>query len=567
MADIKHLLNKKKWRGEEIGKALILNLVNDFKHKSDPNHKPLFSQSDLDRMTSSIDTERDGKAYNSYINLYNGVLDGHNRSEANMQQAQNGYYRLLMYVTNAEQAENAKRIMEQFPVIMTEKQYKETVEKLEAEKRSFEESYNGLFFHAIQYYTGYYVGVKTKTPKPIKEALAALKKEPFTNHEILAAINREYGEGYYTLPDGRRSDEMSIEEWREALKEQYLKTHQATINGEKASFEGTLKTFNEQRLIRQYRRLYEGEIEHTDDDIEDEFQTAWHYYDDPPAGLTKWDVLAGDYDMLEYYQALNSEQEGKEEYFFNLFAEDFPELFKLIKAEVDTKLKKIDCPKDHILTWGDLADANIYAYPSLVSAKDRIDLLGAEQSGAQRVRVAHHGIAILRNDCITESNIDENGYYKEPYSPLLSLLTGLDNLSSDESAQFYIEKSREYLLVPALKEIAAYNALLDVLADEYDVPELVEMKHSLDTILGQVDALNGLVTVMYEHPAGTQEDIERKREIIKDLFPLIDLIAINPTQSAIESIREKLSKSKDASDLNQFIVELAASGKEASEDE
>lgn len=553
MADIKSLLNKKKWKGEEIGKALILNLVNDFKHKSEPDHKPLFSQSDLDRMTASIESERDGKAYNAYINLYNGVLDGHNRSEANLQQAQNGYYRLLMYVTNAEQAENAKRVMEQFPVIMTEKQYKETVEKAENEKRAIKESYNGLFFHAIEYYTGQRSGAKPTVPTPLKEIFSRLKKEPFTNAEILGAINREYGEGYYSLPDGSRSDEMDIEEWQELLREHWEKIHKDDPN------------YSQSRILKQYRRLYNGEIEHTEDDIEDAFNCTWHYYNYPPADLTKWDIIAGDYNMLEYYRAVSGEQEGKEEYFFNMFLSDFPELSKAIKADISAKLKKIDCPEDYILTWGDLADAKIYAYPELIAVDDKIDLLG--ESGKDRVRALYHGVAILRNDCITSHNTDENGYYKEPYSPLLSLLTGLDNLNSDESARFYIEKSRDYLLLPALREISAYNSLLSVLADEYGVPELVEMKSSIDTMLEQVEALNGLVTAMYEHPAGTQEDIERKRGIIKDLFPLIDLDGVHPTEAAIEAVRDKVSTSKDAIDLNQLIVELATSGKGAGEDE
>lgn len=483
--NINALLKKKKWKGEEIGKALILNLVNDFKHKSEPNHKPLFSQSDLNRMTSSIETERDSKAYNAYINLYNGVIYEHNRAEANIQQAQNGYYRLLMYVSNAEKAENVKLIMKQFPLIMTEKQYKETVEKLEARRSAFEENYSGVFFHALQYYTDCYAGPKVKTPKPIKEALEALKQEPFTNTEILNAIVREYELGDC---------------------------------------------------------------------------------DEPLAGITKWDVIAGDYNMLEYYQAIYVELEGKEEYFFNLFIEDFPELSKLIKADIDAKLKKIDYPNDCDLTWGKLADANIYAYPQFVNSKDRISLLEAEKDGARRERAMYSGVAILRNDCITESNTDDNGYYKEPYSPLLSLLTDVDSLNADKNDRYYIEKSRDYLLIPALKEIAAYNALLEALADEYDVPELVEMKTSIYGILKQIEALNRLVSMLYESLSGSKEDIERKKRIVKDLFPHIDIGEIQPSSEDIKSVRKKLSDRKDASDLAQLITELASREKGAGKD-
>jgi hypothetical protein len=51
--DIKSLLSKKGWTGEEVGKAVIASLINDAEQGSKP-HNPLFSQADLERMEDSL---------------------------------------------------------------------------------------------------------------------------------------------------------------------------------------------------------------------------------------------------------------------------------------------------------------------------------------------------------------------------------------------------------------------------------------------------------------------------------------------------------------------------------
>ena len=70
---INRLLNKKGWTGVEVGKALVASIVHDIKHQSEPDYKPLFSQSDFDKMESSLSTERDYLAYGVYRDIYSGT--------------------------------------------------------------------------------------------------------------------------------------------------------------------------------------------------------------------------------------------------------------------------------------------------------------------------------------------------------------------------------------------------------------------------------------------------------------------------------------------------------------
>ena len=54
--NIKTILNKKTWRGDEVGKALIASLINDIVNAG-KDWKPLFPQSEYNRMVDSLQTE------------------------------------------------------------------------------------------------------------------------------------------------------------------------------------------------------------------------------------------------------------------------------------------------------------------------------------------------------------------------------------------------------------------------------------------------------------------------------------------------------------------------------
>ena len=96
-----------------------------------------------------------------------------------------------------------------------------------------------------------------EAPDAIKKAIEATKKEAVVNKRILSIYNETCGQGYYTLPDGRRSDKLTSEEWQKALKEVYLKIHSLTINGEPATVE-EIKGYSNERLAKTYQLFYKG---------------------------------------------------------------------------------------------------------------------------------------------------------------------------------------------------------------------------------------------------------------------------------------------------------------------
>ena len=345
---IDSLLNKKGWTGVEVGKALVASIIHDIRHQSEPDYKPLFSQSDFDKMESSLSTERDYLAYGVYRDIYSGLIDAFNRGQGQYQQFYNGYYRYVMHLKDAQTADNMLERAELVPYVMTEEQYNRLKERAETRLKGFTESFSTLFFTMLSAI----MENPEDAPEAIRTAIEATKEEAVTNERILSSYNETYGQGYYQLADGTRSDQLQGEGWQERLKADYLKKHKLYVNGELASWEDTAIHYNTERKLKGFELFFNGidavkalYKEHTGEDLppEDEvgimkalesligygdksLRTAlesgtvplhpaltsvkallegelaegavWHYYTDPPTDITKYDIL----EETEFYK-------------------------------------------------------------------------------------------------------------------------------------------------------------------------------------------------------------------------------------------------------------------------
>lgn len=128
MICIDELMDKEIVSGEEIGKLIISNDICMYKKQTgDPefaDYTPL-SQEALDSLTERIDSYEEADVLECYVQLQNFVKYAQAISYAYNQQAQNGFCRLLMYMTQAQQVEHARRMIELLPMIMTESQFRE----------------------------------------------------------------------------------------------------------------------------------------------------------------------------------------------------------------------------------------------------------------------------------------------------------------------------------------------------------------------------------------------------------------------------------------------------------
>lgn len=128
MIDVNSLINSEYVSGEDIGKLIIYNDIGLYgKQTGNPDFADFesVSQETLDTLVGKISTYDDADVLECYVQLQNFIKYAQAMSYAYNQQAQNGFCRLLMYMTQAQQVEHARRMIELLPMIMTESQFKE----------------------------------------------------------------------------------------------------------------------------------------------------------------------------------------------------------------------------------------------------------------------------------------------------------------------------------------------------------------------------------------------------------------------------------------------------------
>lgn len=596
------LLKKKGWTGKEVGQLLIASMLNDLKQLGQGEKTPLFSQADFEKMESSLNSDFDYLSYGVYRELYSSIIDSYNKGQGLCQQFYNGFSRLFTVLREVQTADNVQKAYDDTPLIMTESQYKrleaEAVQTLKGNK----ESYYSLLFYILEKS----LDAGDEAPEPIRTAIEATKEIPAEKITFSRSYNEQMGEGYYSLPDGRRSDQMTSEEWQKALEEEILRTHKLTINGEPASTEETIREYNRDRLIKSYELFFKGakairefvlertgkELDGTDEEIEEALNdiilndtidyvgkarynpnaekieealgfstpTEWHTYEELPEGLTAYDLL---------YLITESSRYGETDKKKHLkaFKTEYKELYTALNAYIEENVPKARGLKPNqlykdIVSWGELADAGIIGYSSLIQPDDReIVQIWTEgedttENKSKRLRAGLRGIAILRNPASYQT--DENGDYIEKKSPLRFFLS-LYTLEGDGDKIAEINSYIDNLIYPALSYLYAFNSLMGIIGKVYDLPELEEVTR-FDTRLfeSKMSGYNGMLYLFYHNVYGNEEEKQRKRAIIKEIFRPLEADTLKPSQEAIEEVTAELTKLGFSSDARKKLKYLDA---------
>ncbi len=593
------LLKKKGWTGKEVGQLLIASMLNDIKQLGQGKKTPLFSQADFEKMESSLNSDFDYLSYGVYRELYSSIIDSFNRGQGLCQQFYNGFSRLYLMLREVQIADKVQKAYDDTPLIMTESQYK----RLEAEAvqtlKGHKESYYSLLFYILEKF----LDAGDEAPEPIRTAIEATKEIPAEKITFSRSYNEQMGLGYYSLPDGRRSDQMTSEEWQKALEEEILRTHKLTINGEPASTEETIREYD--RLIKSYELFFKGakairefvlertgkELDGTDEEIEEAldgilndtidyvgkarynpnaekiaealgFSTPaeWHTYEELPEGLTA-------YDLLHLIAESSSYEETDEKKHLKAFKTEYKELYTALNAYIEENVPKARGLKPNqlykdIVSWGELADAGIIGYSSLIQPDDReIVQIWTEgedttENKSKRLRAGLRGIAILRNPASYQT--DENGDYIEKKSPLPFFLS-LYTLEGDGDKIAEINSYIDNLIYPALSYLYAFNSLMGIIGKVYDLPELEEVAR-FDTRIfeSNMSGYNGMLYLFYHNVYGNEEEKQRKRAIIKEIFRPLEADTLKPSQEAIEEVTAELTKLGFSSDARKKLRYLDA---------
>ncbi len=584
MADIKRLLNKKGWTGRELGQLLLARIADDYRQAMQGTLEPvpLISDEQINKMIHSITDQVQGKLYNQYYSILEWL-----RTRPAIA---NGYYfswrghinTIWNYISNALFAEDVYGYIEKLPAIFTQKQLDELrAERIEAhfKDEGGEELYSNVFNlieRAITYYA-HQLQKDPKKPNPLKAIRKKYVAEPVKSELIRSRWNKVNGEGYYTLEDGRRSDQMTDEEWQAALTTPKMKEALAKMKAEDGSGADFTRDIAAQRLIQRAKVIFNGGTEDEADEAQEEADykaglavpCEWHYYEDPPEDLTKWDIIDFEY-LLEFYPADidGSGDEYSESNFtasMKDFVAEFSELVAAMLADMDklyfSKKPLSKLPVEEwettLISWRELYNMDFYGEKADAES-DTVIFNGNK-------RALFNGIAIMRaSDLLDRSGrIDERGYYAEPdFSTVLNshTLEAFFTESEDYAQNIErIEDAREGI-ISSYYYLKGYNKQIDLIIALVDVPELEVFKQDLTELEQRMEALNGLVPFLYKKIKDTDyKDTElqaRKLEVLKDIFPPLDYEGLTIPEENIAKASELVSNFKAFSEKHTLFEAL-----------
>lgn len=589
--EINRLLNKKGWTGAELGRLEIATVMRAYQRalNGEEDTKPEISKEDFNRLVKTLEDPAEGKIYNGYLSVHDWISRASLLAMSQEQQAQLRFNELATPIEIALPAEQLYQYIAELPEIVTEKQYKDLVKKRTEEILHDADSGEPIYYNlfgAIQDAISYYVKLLHENPrkknvlKPLREKL---EKELVKDPHILNRYNEVTANGYYTLPDGRRSDKMTEEEWQKALAPE---VREVMPDPEARFSNAPLK-----RKLQVARDLYNGMTEeeaynaHNQRDIESGlFQPVeWHLYEDPPKDLNKWEILESD-SLYEYYPVLAGEdpKDGQtaEEAFMEeatAFSKEFPSVVQAILKDMDTTLKgyvfdlsgepikkkpsslTVEEWYSHFVIWEDLYKLDAYGFRAMYCGD--ADIFDSQK------RPIFNGIAILRPSDLSgnrSKRINAKGYYSPP--KIDEVIDGISLLSYSPDKENYaylvsgLEMARD-TLIESVYWLTGYNTAVNMVADYYDVEELKIACIPTESLLERMQAFNDLVATLYMRIKLTDYENEetkaKKLEVLKDVFYPIDTTAFTIPKEKIRTAKSWLKDFKafkdDDKDLCRYL--------------
>jgi len=551
MKDITQLLKKKKLTGEEVGKLLIASLIHAYRQSLDGNSNiELFSNADFKQALKSLDTSEDFRKYNLYVGLNNFLQQYQGIALAHAQQLEGHIKSILNALLTARAVEETRSYIADMPVIMTEKQYSDFKAQKVQEHLLDEngEPLNYNVFNLLEEAMRGLIAQLNSNPRaknPLKPIKKKYQRAKVTSERILSRYNVVMGEGYYTLEDGRRSDQMTAEEWQEAIATPKMKEMPKALNEYRETHEQNetltdlmYERIDQEAIISKARILYNGgsveDAEKADRKIEERLgysmPAKWKYYSEPPEDLTKWDILELD-DLGSFYPALYGEWSDTSEFLDQLkdFIAEFKELVDAVIADIDSKYFKgekglavlpLEEWETTLFDFKQLYEKDFYNFRAWLE-DDTTAFDG-------NYRAIFNGIAILKQGSFNTHKLDDNGYFVDPAKQAIGFMSasfGLEQYTQENPDYLQrvdeLEEAQE-LIKSDFKWLYAYDTAIDLTAKEIDMPDLALFKSGVGELAKKMDAINDLIPMLYKSIKSTFYDNKaeqaRKLEVLEDVL-------------------------------------------------
>lgn len=508
MEDINKLLRKRKPKGDETGRAYICYLANVIDRLRDDTIPEYATMEQIDRIASKIEDPAEQNKYRFYVSM------GYALQSWRIRQSElfnaciselNFYMQTTVTITTAEEYRNAWMCQ---PVILQKGKREEIISEY---KYSRDEIYKALL--------RYYVDTDRPTVGSFSAEIKRASETPYTGSEP--------GPGYWETQDGRRSDRYSAEEWENIAIDILLQGHRGA--GETRL--DALKRLNADRRKKQLRAFYNGlEIQgYTAEEVRAQLLAD--------IDITDESYLIGD----STHRVIENDIRA---------ALDIPALPAAWKSYPQSLLDR--------MKEGEYTEE----YRKVISNKLERDAPGKKEFSRRELEAY---IFSLPQKVIEDlEQLALEGYFTDE---VYRQQAKLGYTESEEAPRRFCLKRvsvpvlKTHIFMNDLRKVNAFNTLIDILAEVYDLPELVGTFGMDPTLLETHAEL--YTETLYGIYASLEGD-ELQATVYERMKP-IDIAEARPTAEAIAMVKSELqpagkSRVCDAriARLDLYINELCA---------
>ena len=263
---------------------------------------------------------------------------------------------------------------------------------------------------------------------------------------------------------------------------------------------------------------------------------VWHYYDDPPADLNKYDLL---YKCVSLYGSADGNRcYGSEQAKVTAFKKEFPKLYEAALREVERKVGKLADGTDvtePILRLGTLQRNKDIDQDSLAAIFE-------ERKPEMLREMERRGVAVMEEKLLDPETIDKRGNYKSRVTinkEWRDLLRNLEHKEDDRPRDIIKQN-----ILPDAVGYLIYNQMIDIFAEVADVPLLTVFKSNTDELEEAAQEVNKKIfSLIHKTYAGTRRDAARREDFrahVRQIFKPINLNLYYATPAELEPIRHEV---------------------------
>ena len=235
-----------------------------------------------------------------------------------------------------------------------------------------------------------------------------------------------------------------------------------------------------------------------------------------------------------------------------LLLEEHPNIYEILKADILQhegleKLNKVNPSEYHRKNINnlDLYNSNIYDYKEQMEfhSKDEIVLfISKNRNTIEAARAELRGFLMLNENNYSPEDLDINGYYIDPLNKLLKHLNGIEEIYRDNNTSNLVSEALDNFIVPGFNFICAFNSLMDLISEYYEIKELTLLKNSEFDVPLEVEEVNKDIDETWFSFTGTGIQTDKKRAMFRKLFTNFSLSEIETDLERVEYLRKYKDK-------------------------